>query len=344
MGDSLHNGDGARDQESDSAVVQTALDQRNLFEESLRRSDEQFRLLVDSVADYAIFMLDPGGHIITWNVGAERIKGYRAEEIIGEHFSKFYPDEALQRNWPEYELEVARAEGRFEDEGWRVRKDGSQFWANVVITAVYDAERRLRGFSKVTRDLTQRKWAEDVVRQSQSRLEARVEQRTAELKAANEALKKEIEQRERAEQALRDSEQRYRTLMELMPAAVYACAAPSGTIEYFNRRAEELWGRAPQIGVETDRFCGSTRLFLPDGTPVPHEECPMAAVLAGAPAVRNEEVVIERADGSRFTALVNIEPITDAAGKVVGAINVFQDVTERKQLFEELKRSEERYR
>ena len=88
--------------------------------------------------DYAIFLLDPQGHVASWNAGAERIKGYRAEEIIGQHFSRFYPQEAIDRGWPAHELKVAEAEGRFEDEGWRVRKDGSQFWANVVITALQD--------------------------------------------------------------------------------------------------------------------------------------------------------------------------------------------------------------
>jgi len=124
---------------------------------SLRENPELFRLLVEGVRDYAIFMLDTEGYVISWNSGAESIKGYRAEEILGRHFSTFYPPEAIARSWPEHELEVAQKEGRFEDEGWRVRKDGSTFWANVVITALYDRERRLRGFAKVTRDLTERK-------------------------------------------------------------------------------------------------------------------------------------------------------------------------------------------
>src|SRR6266498_2514264 len=125
---------------------------------------ERFRLLVESVRDYAIFMLDAGGRVATWNVGAERLKGYKAEEIVGQHFSRFYPQDAVERRWPEHELEVAQREGRFEDEGWRVRKDGSRFWANVVITALRDDEGRLLGFSKVTRDLTERKRAEEALR------------------------------------------------------------------------------------------------------------------------------------------------------------------------------------
>ena len=119
-----------------------------------------FQLLVESVRDYAIFALDPNGFILSWNAGAERIKGYMADEIVGRHFSVFYPEEARRSGFPDYELEVARAVGRFEDEGWRVRKDGSQFWANVVITALCGDDGRLVGFAKVTRDLTERRLAQ----------------------------------------------------------------------------------------------------------------------------------------------------------------------------------------
>lgn len=118
------------------------------------------RLLVSSVQDYAIFVLDQSGHIRTWNPGAERLKGYTAEEAIGKHFSIFYPDEDLAWDKPGMELEVTAREGRFEDEGWRIRKDGSRFWANVIITALRDHEGTLVGFAKVTRDLTERRAAE----------------------------------------------------------------------------------------------------------------------------------------------------------------------------------------
>src|SRR5689334_14256757 len=131
---------------------------------TLHASEQRFRLLVESVIDYAIFMLDPDGRVATWNAGAERIKGYTAEEIVGQHFSRFYPQEAVDRGWPAHELKVARAEGRFEDEGWRVRKDGSQFWANVVITALHDDAGQFLGFSKITRDLTDRKRSEESAR------------------------------------------------------------------------------------------------------------------------------------------------------------------------------------
>jgi formate hydrogenlyase transcriptional activator len=134
---------------------------RKQVETALRRSEERFRLLVEGASDYAIFMLDPEGRVATWNSGAERIKGYRAEEILGQHFSKFYPQESVERGKPQHELEVAAVEGRFEDEGWRIRKDGSRFWANVIITALRGKDGQLKGFSKVTRDFTERKSAEE---------------------------------------------------------------------------------------------------------------------------------------------------------------------------------------
>src|SRR5947209_10319199 len=139
-------------------------------------------------------MLDPKGRVTSWNPGAERIKGYTAEEIVGQHFSRFYPPAAVERGWPAEELRRAAAEGRFEDEGWRVRKDGSRFWANVIITALYDEAGNLRGFSKLTRDLTERKQAEESAR------------RLAEERASREAA--EVGQRQ-----LRASEERLRVTL-----------------------------------------------------------------------------------------------------------------------------------
>ncbi|MFH0793576.1 MAG: PAS domain S-box protein [bacterium] len=122
-----------------------------------------FRLLVDAVRDYAIVILDPQGIVLTWNPGAEAIKGYKAAEIIGKHFSRFYPPEAVERGLPQKELKVAVEQGRYEDESWRVRKDGTRFWANVVFTALRDPSGKLVGFGKLTRDLTERKKAEELL-------------------------------------------------------------------------------------------------------------------------------------------------------------------------------------
>jgi len=129
-----------------------------------------YQLLVESVQDYAIFALDPAGNVLSWNAGARRLKGYTREEIVGRNFSTFYPPEDLAAGKPAWELEVAARDGRVEDEGWRVRKDGTRFWANVVITALRDASGRLVGFAKVTRDLTDRRAAEQALRRSEERL------------------------------------------------------------------------------------------------------------------------------------------------------------------------------
>ena len=128
--------------------------------DAIKHGGRIYQFMVDAVRDYAIFMLDPNGHVASWNRGAERIKGYTADEIIGQHFSVFYPQSALEINHPQHELEIASREGRFEEEAIRIRKDGSQFWANVVITAVRDEEGTLVGFAKITRDLTERRNAE----------------------------------------------------------------------------------------------------------------------------------------------------------------------------------------
>jgi PAS domain S-box-containing protein len=165
---------------------------------------ERFRLLVEGVKDYAIFMLDAGGRVATWNVGAERIKGYRAEEIVGQHFSCFYPPEDVRAGKPEWELRGATAAGRLEDEGWRLRKDGSRFWADVVITAVRDKQGTLVGFAKVTRDLTERR---------------------------------------RVETALRASEEQFRALAATANDAIIS-ADSQGNIIYFNPYAERVFGYA----------------------------------------------------------------------------------------------------
>ena len=140
------------------------LTERKRAEDDLRASEERFRLLVSEVSDYAIFLLDPDGRVSSWNLGVERLKGYRADELLGRHFALFYTEEDQRAGLPASGLREAEANGRWENEGWRVRKDGSRFWANVVITALHGADGQLRGFAKVTRDLTERKQGEDTLR------------------------------------------------------------------------------------------------------------------------------------------------------------------------------------
>jgi PAS domain S-box-containing protein len=177
--------------------------------EALRQSEERFRLLVEGVKDYAIFMLDPYGYITTWNEGARRIKGYEAEEIVGEHFSIFYSEEDVERAHPEEELRIAAAEGQYEEEGLRVRKDDSTFWASVLITALWDEDGELRGFAKVTRDITARK---------------------------------EAEERERLLAQERAARERTTDILESISDAFYTVDG-EWRFTYVNNRAEELWGR-----------------------------------------------------------------------------------------------------
>jgi PAS domain S-box-containing protein len=133
-----------------------------------------FRLLVQSIREYAIFVLDPSGHVLTWNSGAQAMKGYSREEIVGKHFSKFYPAEAVQSGWPQRELTLAQQDGRFSDEGWRVRKDGTTFWASVIIAPLRSANGELVGFAKVTQDMTERRRAEERIQTLNRELRQRV--------------------------------------------------------------------------------------------------------------------------------------------------------------------------
>jgi PAS domain S-box-containing protein len=156
--------------------VPTPIHQASSSADEATKTNVAFRLLVDAVQDYAIFILDPEGYVLTWNSGARAIKGYTREEIVGKHFSVFYPKEAVENHWPERELTLAEKEGRFRDEGFRVKKDGSTFWASVTITALREADGSLYGFAKVTQDLTARRDAEERLQALNRELRTRVQQ------------------------------------------------------------------------------------------------------------------------------------------------------------------------
>ena len=185
---------------------------RKLVEQAVRQSEERSQLLVEGVQEYATFHLDPSGYVTSWNPGAERLKGYHAEEIIGKHFSQFYTPEAVQSEEPQQILAEAVQHGWSEDEGWRLRKDGSHFWAHVVITALWDPIGNLHGFAKLIRDMTEPREREEALRRAKGELERRVERRTAILVRVNKTLRTEIAGRRHADEQLKTSLEQLRAL------------------------------------------------------------------------------------------------------------------------------------
>ena len=223
--------------------------ERRSAEEALRQSEERFRILVQSVQDYAILMLDPEGRVSSWNKGAERIKGYAADEIIGRSFMLFYPPDVAANGFPQRELEVAAREGHFEDENWRVRKDGSRFWASVVITALHSTDGRLIGFAKVTRDLTARREAEAQALRlaAEEAAHAEAARRADELANLNEQLQEQAVELEAQTEELRvAAETLYQKTDELQAALSDAKAA--------REAAERAATAATEAYRELDQF------------------------------------------------------------------------------------------
>jgi PAS domain S-box-containing protein len=207
------------------------------YENNLRETEWRFRILVEAVQDYAIFTLDADGHVNSWNVGAERLKGYKADEILGRHFSAFYPPEDIEDGKPQRELFIASNEGRVEDEGWRVRKDGSRFWANVVITASKDAHGAVIGFCKVTRDFTERMQTQKALQDSQRKLQDS-EKSLREL--SFHLLRTQDEERRRIGRDLHDSLGQYLSVLKMKLDCLRsapACLQPEH-VEELNRCAE----------------------------------------------------------------------------------------------------------
>ncbi len=253
--------------------------------------EARFQTLIDSVVDYAIYMLDPAGIVRSWNAGAERIKGYTAEEILGQHFSRFYPQADIERGKPRYQLEVAANVGRCEDEGYRVRKDGSQFWADVVLTAVRDADGALTGFAKITRDLTERR---------------------------------------KTEQTLRESEERFRLLVEGVVDYGIFMLNPAGVVTSWNTGAERImgYGAGEIIGRSFDCF------FLAEDVQAGRSRNELDVA---ASAGRFEgQGWRQRKDGTRFWADFTVSALRDADGSLIGFAKVTRDLTSRRAAEEQI--------
>ncbi|HEX6209668.1 MAG TPA: PAS domain S-box protein [Methylomirabilota bacterium] len=229
-------------------VTRDLTDRRNA-EEMLRLSEERSRLLVQSVTDYAIIMLDPAGRVASWNDGARRIKGYTAEEVVGQSFERFYPAEAVAAGFPQHELEVAARDGRFENENWRLRKDGSRFWGNVIITAMRDAEGRLLGFAKITRDLTARREAEAQARRLTAEQAAHAEavRRGEELAALNTRLQAQAAELEAQAEAARMLTKQLQQANDELQAALAGTAAARDAAEQAAAAVTEAYRELDQF-------------------------------------------------------------------------------------------------
>jgi PAS domain S-box-containing protein len=278
---------------------------RREAEEVLRRSEEHFRLLVESATDYAIFLLDENGNVASWNPGAERIKQYRPDEIIGQHFSRFYPQETIDRGWPEHELRVARQDGRFEDEGWRVRKDGSQFWANVVITALKDPFGHVRGFSKITRDMTERRALEEKAR-------TLVEETTARRLAEENA------------RAVAAERERLQVTLSSIGDAVISTDA-EGRVDFLNPVAEGLTGWT----LSDAKGRPLTEIFhiINETTRQPVDNPALRALSEGRiVGLANHTLLVAR-NGVEHPIDDSGAPIRDVDGRIIGSVLVFRDIS-----------------
>jgi PAS domain S-box-containing protein len=283
-----------------------------------REVEDLYTLLIESCTDYAIFLLDPEGCITSWNVGAERIKGYTAQEIIGQHFSIFYSAEDIKARKPVTGLQIATREGRYHDEGWRVRKGGSQIWASVIIAALRNEAGNVRGFAKITRDLTARKLAEEERRQV-------------------------ADERERSRtQALRATEEQFRLLLDSTAEGIVAQDL-RGTCVICNPAAVRILGYASAdelLGKPMHALVHHTR---PDGSRYPRSECPIHGVMPNGDGVHAEDEVFWRKDGSSVPVEYWAYPIRSSEN-AIGSVVTFLDITERRRAQQALEESEVRFR
>jgi len=317
------------------------------------QSEEFFHLMAASAADYGMFVLDPAGRVITWNPGAERINGYRADEIVGRHFSRFYPPEDVAGEKPARELATAAAAGEAHDEGWRVRKDGTRYWADVVITALRDESGELRGYAKLTRDMTERRQAEEALRNevaARERIDAelkilnesladRVAARTSELAASRDNLTREMAERMLAQELLQRSESRLRGIIESAMDAIIT-VDETERIVLFNSAAEAIFGC-----TRDEALGGPLAQFIPERF---HAEHPAHIRRFGegdgtSRRMGGQRIVTGlRRNGEEFPIDASISQAATAVGKFFTVI--LRDVTERVRAEEALRRSKEELR
>ncbi len=286
--------------------------QRMAAEKALVESERFNRTILDGVKDYAILMLDPMGRVASWNAGAKAIQGYNADEIIGRHFSCFYIEEAIRAELPRHELEVATKVGRFEDTGWRVRKDGSRFWANVVINAVHDDRGQLLGFSKVTRNITERRQAE----------------------IEREQL---IVSLEEAVTTANRSRSQLEAVIEAMEDGVFVFDMQRDVV-LVNEAAARTYGFVSVAEVRQHLAFFVERFELADltGTPIPFEQWPVSRILRGE-SLSNWEFHVRRKDiGREWFIAFSGAPVCDEQGTQILAVIITRDVTERQKVLKEL--------
>ncbi len=274
--------------------------------------EEPFRLMVEAVADYAVFMLDAQGTVATWNLGAQRIKGYDAEEIIGRHFSTFYPPEAIASGLPQRELVMAASVGRYEDEGWRLRKDGTKFWANVVITALRAPGGELIGFVKITRDLTERR-------------------------AAEESLQQAHDQQAQLAERLADAHSFLSNILNSSTMVSVISFNAMGIITLFNRGAERMLGYTPAevIGKRTPMLFHKTieieeaahRLYRRTGERT--QGVGVLAALIGHEQQHQAEWSYIRKNGEEIKVSMSLSRVLDRDGELLAYLAVAEDITER---------------